>query len=197
MTTNPTETSTQLPAWPDTLAAPVVTLDFPLGIVETYVEIQGVKVQFWRWANQDYISNTYDHGLHFSPSDRPWLFLSDEDLSAAIEWGSAVQCRAEYALTAHGEPVVAGTPAAAAILAYATGEEPGSMSSEDASAARMDAALALWPETEDGAQSRVQDMLTDVRHYCRRHGLDLEAALADSADAFESESGSPYFTGRS
>lgn len=122
MAPNLTDTTLQLPGWPDTLPAPVVTLDFPLNVVETYVEIQGVKVQFWRWANQDHISNTYDHGLHFSPEDRPWLFLSDEELSAAIEWGAAVQCRAECALTATGAPVEAGTAAADLVLAYATGE---------------------------------------------------------------------------
>jgi len=122
MTINLPETAPQLPAWPDGVPAPTVTLDFPAGTVETYVELRAQKVQFWRWQVQDRVSNSFDDGLHFTPSDRPWLFLGPYDRKAALAWGTAVQARAEHALGILGAPVKAGTPAAALVLAYATGE---------------------------------------------------------------------------
>jgi hypothetical protein len=322
MTINLTEAAPQLPAWPESLPAPTVTLDFPLDIVETYVSIEGEKARFWRWGGQDHISNSYDHGHHFSANDRPWLFLSDEDLSAAIEWGAAVQDRAEHALADLGVPVEAGTATATLVLAYATGErntvavapvtavaglvrfdqvdaaalpvlpegmpepevaftypnglvatevtiggetvkfwrwksgvplsnsadlgraevweslgskgrkaalawgaavqkraeaavaaagvsvagsvagellafatgrELGPVSRADMAAARVDAAMEIWPVNEDGVQGRVHDVLTDLRHFCKVNGVDLEEVLRDSVDTFVTECADPFF----
>lgn len=196
LTLDPMDT---VPNWPAALPEPVVTFAYAQDAVETRVEIDGETVEFWRGDGLTTISNgiyDLDHSDSL-PSERPWARMGVTERESALHWGAAVHRRMEYALAVVGEAVAAKSSATDAIISYAIGKEQSPTSSEDSSAARMDAALELWPDTEDGPQSRVQDMLTDVRHYCKANGLDLEAALASSADAFASETGSPYFTHRS
>jgi hypothetical protein len=186
------------PDWPAGLPEPVVTFAFAQDALETSVAVDGDAVEFWRGEGLTTISNSiYDQDHSDSlPSERPWAQMGVTERESALHWGAAVHRRVEYALAVVGEAVAVATPAADLIIGYATGKQPEPTSAKDAGVARVAAALRLWPDTEDGSQSRIQDMLTDLRHHCKAEGLDLEAALRDSLDAFESEAADPNFAAR-
>jgi hypothetical protein len=185
-----------VPNWPAELPEPVVTFAYAQDAVETSVEIDGDAVEFWRGDGGTTISNSiYDLGGN-TGEDYPWDGLPANLREGALHWGAAVHRRMEHALTVVGEAVAVTTPAADLIIGYATGKQPEPTSAKDAGVARVAAALRLWHDTEDGPQSRIQDMLTDLRHHCKAEGLDLEAALRASLDAIESEAADPNFAAR-
>lgn len=64
---------------------------------------------------------------------------------------------------------------------------------EQASAQRTDAAMSHWIESQDHLQEAVRDMFTDMRHYAKKHGVDLNDAFWKSQDVFQDETNDPTF----
>lgn len=62
----------------------------------------------------------------------------------------------------------------------------------EASKQRVESALAQWNDPDD-AETRVRDMLTDLRHYAAAQGIDLENALEGSYEVFVQEHNDPAF----
>lgn len=60
-------------------------------------------------------------------------------------------------------------------------------------AQRVESALAQWNDPDD-AQTRIRDMLTDLRHYAAANSIDLEQALDGSYRVFLEEHNDPAFT---
>lgn len=62
----------------------------------------------------------------------------------------------------------------------------------EASRQRVESAMAQWNDPDD-ADTRIRDMLTDLRHYAAAQGIDLENALEGSYEVFVQEHNDPAF----
>jgi hypothetical protein len=75
-------------------------------------------------------------------------------------------------------------------LAFLEAEE---LTPAQASVQRVETALGQWNDPGEDAQTRVRDMLTDLRHYAAANDIDLGHALDRSYEVFSEEHNDPAF----
>lgn len=133
--------------------------------------------------------------------DRPAHTLNPKEMDKRVAVRQAVRSltgatqppgHEAQGITVHGDSEQLHLPTAVDD-ALAILDEDEDLTPEQASAERMDAAMGQWLESDDYRQEAVRDMLTDLRHYADRHGIDLDRALNRSYTVYLQESHDPAF----
>lgn len=182
--------------WPTHLPEPEVSYDFDDGKVRTFLKVGDHEITFHEGYDgtqndlengfdfdYDSVDESYSSGADNKANNR----LSDEDRDAIVDWGTEVHQKIDartysVMMDSANDPKVR-----EALMASVLGkDEPQDLPLPERSAQKISSALAMWEDAGD-PQSKVRDLLTDLRHYADKEGVDIYAAMDASHDYYRHE----------
>lgn len=137
--------------------------------------------------NDDDLNNPLTRAKHYEETERRAAIREAVRILAGADMPPEHEAQG---ITVHSDHEQLHLPTALDDGIATLGTEP---TPAQASKRRVEAALSQWNDQGEDLQTRVRDMLTDLRHFAAEHDVDLGEAMDHSYEVFADEHNDPTF----